>query len=293
MSDEKKGELLIWAEALLWSMFPIITKFTTSSIDPLISLTVTTSFSLLLFLGVTLYKKKLYELKSGQAVKDSLKAGILISLIFYGLTFYGINKTGAGSASIILQLEIVTGFLFFNLLKKEYIKKSYIYGCLCMLVGGVLVLSPNINGFRLGDILIILAVCVTPLGNFYQRRASRSISVEAVLLIRSLVAVLVLWLVSLSIHGVEAFQFSAKELFWLACNGIFIFGFSKILWLLGIQKISVTKAHAMNIISPVITVFIAFVWLKEHITTLQFVSLVPVSLGVYLLTRSVGENKVQ
>lgn len=293
MREERKGELLIFVEALLWSLFPIITKFTTSSTNPLISLTITTSFSLLLFFGILLYKKKFFELKSREAVLDSCKAGVLISLIFYGLTFYGIHKTGAGSASIILQLEIVTGFIFFNLLRKEQIQKAHIYGAICMLLGGMLVLSPNIEGIRLGDLFILLAVCVTPLGNFYQRRASRTVSVETVLFVRSLVAVVVFWILALSLYGKETLQFSPKEFFWLAFNGIFIFGFSKILWLLGIQKISVTKAHAMNIISPVITVAIAFFWLQEEITKLQFLSIIPVGLGVYLLTRSVPENKVQ
>jgi drug/metabolite transporter (DMT)-like permease len=68
-------------------------------------------------------------------------------------------------------------------------------------------------------------------------------------------------------------------------SGIVIFGLSKVFWLEGIFRISVTKAISLSSISPVLTICFAYFLLSEVPTLTQIVALVPAIFGIYLLTR--------
>ncbi len=72
----------------------------------------------------------------------------------------------------------------------------------------------------------------------------------------------------------------------LLANGVLIFGVSKILWLEGISRISVTKALALGSLAPLFTLFIAWIVLKQAPTAWQIASLAPFFLGVLLLTNN-------
>lgn len=64
-------------------------------------------------------------------------------------------------------------------------------------------------------------------------------------------------------------------------------GLSKILWLEGIHRISITKASAMMALIPVFTLFFSWMLFNTLPDTRQLMAIVPVIYGGYLLTRSV------
>ncbi len=292
MKNERKGELLILVQAFLWGSFPIFTKVTTESIPLFVSLAMTTIFTLPLFIFLLLYRGKSKEIFNPQVLKDATLSGIFIGFGYYFFMFYGIQQTSASSAAIIGQLEVVTSLIFFNLINKEYISKKYVYGIFLMLAGGFFILSPNFTGIRIGDISILVAICLAPLGNFFQRRARGVASAEAVLLVRSFVASVCCLSVALYISGIGSFYFSLREWMFLFLNGAVAFGLSKILWLEGIYRIGVAKANAINILSLLIAIFFSFLYLKEKLTLMQLLSVPFMIIGLYLLTRPLPtENK--
>jgi drug/metabolite transporter (DMT)-like permease len=70
----------------------------------------------------------------------------------------------------------------------------------------------------------------------------------------------------------------------LALNGILIFGIEKILWLEGIHRISIAKANAIAIFSPLLTLVLAVLILNQPILSKQLLAFVPMAVGLWLLT---------
>ncbi len=155
-----------------------------------------------------------------------------------------------------------------------------------MFVGAGIVLYPNLREFHGGDLLIVLASAIAPLGNFFQQRARQHVGSEIILLIRSGISTIVIFLCAyFSGAGVVLFGIHSSLLF-LAVNGFILLGLSKLLWIEGIHRISVTKAIALSNVSPVLTLFFAWLILQESPTPWQLAAVVPIFLGIRLLRKN-------
>ncbi len=60
---ERQGELFIVTEAILWSLFPVVTVLSYISVSPIVSLAWSTLFAALFFVCVVLLKHSWHELK--------------------------------------------------------------------------------------------------------------------------------------------------------------------------------------------------------------------------------------
>jgi drug/metabolite transporter (DMT)-like permease len=67
-------------------------------------------------------------------------------------------------------------------------------------------------------------------------------------------------------------------------NGLLLLGFSKILWVEGIHRISVTKSNALASIAPPLTLLFAWLILHNIPTLFQLLSIVPILFGMALLS---------
>ncbi len=284
ISETRKGEIAIYSQGILWSLFPIITILSYSSLDPLTSLAWSTALASVFFAVWVTIKHKWYELKHKSAMFDVLMATLFIGIFFYSLYFFGLKYTTAGNASIIALMQIFFSFLFFNIFKKEFISSQQILGILLMLLGALVILLPGFTEFNKGDVLIFIAMTFAPFGNFFQQRARKKISSETMMLIRSIITFPIV-LIMAKLLGETIALSNLKDSIWLILiNGLVLLGFSKILWLEAIHRISVTKAVSLSSITPLFTLFFAFLILKEIPTAWQLTAFVPLFLGILLLT---------
>ncbi|TAJ13357.1 DMT family transporter, partial [Patescibacteria group bacterium] len=193
---ERIGEFYILVAGILWGLFPVITILSYNTLSPLVVLGWSQILAAVLFGIVLTVRKTWSDIVNFRALKDMLFATLFTGILFYLLFFFGLMYTTAGNAGIIALAEIFFSFCLFNLLQKESFPLAHIWGSIAMLVGALIVLSPNMSSFRGGDILILLATMVAPFGNFFQRRARALVSTESVLFVRSLVAGCVVLLVA-------------------------------------------------------------------------------------------------
>lgn len=284
---ERQGEAFIFSGALLWSLFPVITVLSLDSLSPAVALGWSTLFAAVFFGIILAVKKKWRELKNTSALKDILLATGIIGILYYLLFFFGLRSTSAGNASIIALSEVFFSFLFFNIWRKDYMPVMHIYGALFMLAGAIVVLSPNFTAFRHGDMMILLGAAIAPVGNFFQRRARRAVSSETILFVRSIVSAPIVFLAAYAWNGnIMAIGFN-KTLLYLIINGFFLLGLSKIFWIEGILNINVTKASALSSVSPLFTLFFAWLLLHNAPTIFQMLSLALFGAGIIFL----GKNK--
>lgn len=286
MEDSKtlKGDAYVMASMLIGSLFPVVAKLTLINIPPLVSYLISVIFSVIPLLFLVIKRNRWHEMNFS-VVKDSFYTAFWIGIVFYGFFYFALNYTTAGNASIAIQSEILWGFLFFNVWRKEYFRKRHLVGILLMFIGVLIVLFPKSSGWYLGDSILILATLAAPIGNFFQRRARESASSETILLLRTFFTIPMLYILVLFFKDdISLSIFTPKLLALFFINGVVIMSLSKIYWLEGIRIIAVAKASALNALSPFVVLVISYFFLKENPTIYQIISLVPFVIGTFLLS---------
>ena len=286
LSATRQGESFILSSALFWGLFPVITILSYDRLSPLVSLAWSTLFSALFFAVVLTFKKSWSEIKNKTARRDILWMTLFIGILYYVFFFFGLKYTSAGNASIIALTEVLASFIFFHVWRKDYIPKEHIIGAALMLVGAAVVLFPNVSHWRAGDWLILAAVAVAPFGNFFQQRARCQVSSEVIMFIRALIATPVIFLLAWLFGANPAAIDLRGSLYFLLINGCLLLGLTKLFWIEGIHRISVTKANALASLSPLMTLLFAWLLLHNFPTVWQLLALVPMFFGVLLLARN-------
>ena len=242
-------------------------------------------FATIFFAVLLSIKKEWHELMTTSAYRDILLTTFIIGILCYIFSFFGLQHTSAGNASIITLTEIFFSFLFFHVLRKDYIPVQHTIGAVLVVCGAIIVLYPNIHSLQIGDLFILLAAFIAPLGNFFTQRARKKVSSETIMFIRSIITTLFILLLILIFRIDFSFSDLESSSLLLLINGIFLLGLSKIMWIEGIHRISVTKAGALGSMAPLLTLFYAWLLLKDIPTVWQLFSLIPMAFGVILLSR--------
>jgi len=218
------------------------------------------------------------------AWKDLIFITLIIGVGFYGLMFLGIRQTTAGNASIVALMEVFFSFVILRLWGKEFYGLKRMAGAVLMLVGAFTVLFRGADGVNIGDLLILFATAIAPVGNFFQQRARLKVESNFILFVRSIGAgFFLLVLAYLTEKHVQVLELHQSIIF-LFINGFFLLGLSKIFWIEGIHLIPITKANSLSSIKPAFTLVFAFFLLHEVPTLWQILGLVPIIIGVWLLT---------
>lgn len=285
ITTEQKGEVFLLLEALLWSFFPIVTILTFNNIPPLYAAAFSTLIAAVFFIIYLSYKKEWKYILVRSAWFDILIATALIGVVVYALLFVGLQFTSAGNASIIGLTEVFFTLLILGkIFNKEKNTKQVVVGSILMVTGALLVLFHGSFNFNKGDILIMAASAVAPIGNYFSKRARAKVSSEYIMTIRSILAGLFLLLMAYFFSPKIMFSDFTGSLPFLLINGILLLGISKIFWLEAIHRINISKAIALASIIPIFTLIFAFFILKEIPTIYQIVGLIPIMAGVWLLT---------
>lgn len=284
MKEERKGELYILAEAVLWSLFPVVTVLSFSGFAPVVSLLWTTGLAALFFVIVMLYRGTWKELGSVELWKHAAMITLFIGVGFYGLYFWGLQYTSAGNAAIIALFEVLTAYVFFNIIRREPFPLEHRLGALFMLLGGVIVLGRGFSGVAFGDLILLAAMFLGPVGNFFQQKAREIASSETIMFLRSALSLPAFFVFAI-FTGADLSVGNAFDI-WpvLLVNGILIFGLSKLFWIEGIHRMTVTKAILLQSVTPFLTLLFAWWLLSEPPTLWQVLSLAPFMIGIVLLT---------
>lgn len=284
IAEHHLGDFYVYLGALLWAIFPIITVLTYSTVAPLPSLALSTFFAALFFGMLITVHHRWRELFNGEAIKDIFYTTIFIGVGFYFFIFMALRHTSAGNVSLLSLLEILFSYLFFNIWKKEEYSAKHILGSLLMMIGGMIVLLPNATTLNIGDILVIPGVMLAPIGNYFQRRARSKVGSETIMFVRSALTVPIVLGLALLIGQTFTLANVSGSLWFLLINGVILLGFSKILWIEAIHRVSITRANALSSISPIFTLLFAYLFLEQYPTLFQLASLIPLIMGLYLLT---------
>ena len=286
MTREREGEFLMLGLSILESWFPILSIVAMSYVGALHTYMYSLVISLFFFLAIMYKRQRFSELKNRAAYKDLLLTTFWITSIFTFL-FIGMRYTTAGNMAVIVFLQVLFSYLYFNVLGKEKMEKMHLAGALVMGLGALIILIPEDLAFNKGDWLILGAAAMAPIVNLYQKRAREYCSSETILGFRTLVGlpfiVLLAYLMEPAVTT-EAF-ISALPYIFLIATGVYVV--SKIMWIEALNRISITKLSAMLALMPMMTLFFAYLYLDEVPEFRQLLGIVPVLIGGYLITKPV------
>ena len=284
LSETQTGELYLYSEALLWSLFPIVTIFSYNSIPPLYSAAFSTFAAALFFAVVLTVQKKWNELFVAAAWKYILALTAIIGIAYYSLVFIGIQKTTAGNAGIIFLMEIFFSMVILRLWKKEFLSRRHFIGAVLMALGAFLVLFQGALSINQGDLIILTATALPPIGNYFIQEARKRVSSTYIMFIRSLISGFFILGMAYFIESEPSVTAVKTSFLFIAVNGFLLLGLSKIFWIEAIHRIPITKAISLASIAPFFTLLFAYFLLGEIPTLWQISGLIPIILGIWVLT---------
>jgi len=275
--------------SLFESWFPILSIISLSAIGALHTYAFALLISLFFFFFIIIKKKLFKELSNRQVYKPLLLTSLWITALFV-LIFIGMRYTTAGNVSVIIFLQLFFSYLYFNVFGKERLDWIHSVGAFVMGIGAIIVLFPEELAFNKGDWLILLAAAIAPIANLYSQRARRFCSSELILGFRTFFALPVIAFFAWYFEPSLSLQALTTALPYVLFIGFFIFGLSKIFWMEALHRISITKVSAMVALVPVLTLLFAYLYLDEVPELRQFIGVIPILIGGYLLTKPTNKN---
>ncbi|MEA3523315.1 MAG: DMT family transporter, partial [Campylobacterota bacterium] len=249
MTQEREGELLMLGLALLESWFPILSIMAMSYVGALHTFTYSLLIALVFFIFLMWKRKRFKELKNRDAYKDLLLTSFFITLLFT-LVFIGMRYTTAGNMAVIIFLQLLFSYLYFNVFGNEKMDASHLIGAIIMAIGALIILIPDELIFNKGDLLILIAAAIAPIANLYQKKARKFCSAETMLGFRTLVGLPFIALMAYLFEPSVSYEAFMSALPYILIIGTVIYVISKIMWVEALHRISITKMSAMMGLVP-------------------------------------------
>ncbi len=286
MTKEREGEILMVGLAILESWFPIFSIVAMSYIGALHTYMYSLLIALAFFIIIMFKRDRFKELKNKEAYKDLLLTSFWITSLF-ALVFIGMRYTTAGNMAVIIFLQLLFSYLYFNVFGKEKMHTLHVWGAFIMGMGALIILIPDELTFNKGDLLILVAAAIAPLANLYQKRAREFCSTETILGFRTLVGLPFIALMAWAFEPAVSYEALVSALPSLLFIGILIYVVSKIMWIEALHRTSITKLSAMLGLVPMMTLIFAYFYLNEIPELRQVLGIIPVLVGGYLITKPV------
>ncbi len=285
--------------ALLFGISSTLNKIALRNVHPMIiagSIYLTAGIVLMLLRFTPLKDKLLKKLEFKVKTQEFFSRRDLLILTFivlFGsflapLSFmFGLDKTTAVNASLLLNTETLFTVLIALLVFKEKASRRSIIGVLSILIGAVVISTGNFREVELsrgilGNILIILA----GLSWAIDSNLSKLLSVKRdLLLVTSLKGLFggSALLILASLLRIPLY-IPLQSLPYILTVGAFSIGFSIVLFLFALREIGAMKAGAIFSTSSLVGAFFAFLILGESFTAIKAFLGILMFFGVYLLS---------
>ncbi|WP_345974643.1 DMT family transporter [Sulfurimonas sp. HSL3-7] len=291
MQEERKGEIYMLLLSLIESWFPILSLFSIPLIGAIYSYTFAIVIATVIFLALVVYQKKVPELFQKNARKDLLLTTLFINLLFV-LVFIGLQYTTAGNMAVIIFLQLLFAYLYFNVFGSDRLSPMQTAGAALMGVGALTVLIPDDLSFNRGDLIILISAAIAPFANLYQKRARSFVSSETILAFRNVIALPAVFALAYLFEPLPTQENLVKAAPYILIIGFLVFGLAKVLWIEALHRISITKVSAMLALPPLFTLVFAYFTLDEVPGIRQMLGIIPILIGGYLITRPAKEAHV-
>jgi drug/metabolite transporter (DMT)-like permease len=282
-----KASLVLTVLCLIWGLNAVAIKFSITGIAPVFCAGLRSVFATgCLLIWMTWRRLELFP--------GRLKDGIIIGFMFgteFGLLYTALLYTTTSSAWILLYTSPffhALGAHFFLAGDRLTIRKSG--GLVLSFVGILILLSkhlglPSIQQFA-GDLLAIGASAVWAMTTIYiKRRLVAVVSPYHTLFYQTLFSIPILFLMSFLLQETPIQNINGLVLISFAYQSIIVAFISYLVWFFLVHSYPVSRLSSFTFLTPVFATVAGLVLLKEPLTLKLTLSLVFVSLGIYIVNR--------
>ncbi len=286
IESERKGELFIISEVLIYALFPVVVNYITKLMPPILFAGLSTIMAGVALFTYILITKQLFKLKDIQALKYILAVTLFVIIIPSILIFTGTSKTSGINTTILLQTEILFAFLICGVFIGEKITPQRIGGAIIIVIGAIAILYNGTLQINRGDLLIIAGTFFFPIGGIYGKKALKLTTPAVILFVRSILGGTILILISLLFENyqVSFSRYVVDNFKFILLNGVFICGLSRLLWYEGLKRLDISKATSLAMSYPAFSLFYSYIFLKEIPTIFQWIGFMIIFCGIFILT---------
>ncbi len=265
---------------LLWSFAFVASKIAVTDCPPLILLTARFSLAGILVLGISALRGDPWSLSPRDTCGFAI-LGVANNALYLGLSYTGLQSVSAGLAGLIVSTNPVFTAVLAALLLKEALSWRKIAGLLLGVAGVSFIVWHRISVgadswhgilFMLGSLASIVAgtllfKLLAPKGSLWIGTGVQNLTGGIVLLPFAFIVP--------SVRLLGAFAF-------LVLGGSILAYF---LWFHLLKVCGATAASAYHFLMPPLGMLFAWIILGEHVEVRDLMGIVPVALGIYLVTR--------
>ena len=225
--------------------------------------------------------------------KEFMKLGVTGILLFNTFIYVSLQYTSATNVSVLEALvPSVTAVLSFFLLK-ERLRTIQWAGIILSLLGALfVVMNGNILQFtvidwNIGDVIMIGAILSWAIYSIMVKKHMHLFPpIGAIFAMTYLSSMILLPFVALEwlIVGIPSFE--TYQIAGLLYLGIFPSSIALLFYNRAVDLLSASRASVLMNFIPVITMFVAYVWMDETITIFKIIGVLGVIIGVIFTTRT-------
>lgn len=284
---DAKAAILLTALCLIWGLNAVAIKFSNEGIAPLFGAGLRSVIATVCLM-IWMIRKRL-ELFSGRLI-DGVIVGFLFGVEF-GLLYLSLLYTTASSAWILLYTSPffhTLGAHFF--LSGDRLSWNKAAGLALSFAGILILLSTHLglpSKLQLtGDFLAIGAAFLWALTTVYiKRRLVDAVSPDHTLFYQILFSIPVLFILSFGFQETPVSHVDWLIVFSIAYQGIAVAFFSYLGWFFLVHTYAVSRLSSFSFLTPVFATLAGVGLLSEPLTLRLIVSLILVSIGIYVVNR--------
>ena len=279
---------------LLWSFAFVAGKIGVTYCPPLILLAARFSLAGILILGVSALRRESRPLTLRDTLAFAL-IGVANNALYLGLGYTGLKTVSAGLGGLIVSANPVFTAMFAALLLNEQLTWRKVTGLVLGVIGvglivwhrmsvgtdslhGILFTLASLASIVLGTILFKL---LAPKGSLWVGNGVQNLAAGVVLIPFAFTLADIGDVVpNLKLLGAFAF---------LTLGGSIL---AYVLWFHLLRVCGATAASAYHFLMPPLGMLFAFLVLGEHVEVRDLLGIVPVALGIYLVTRPAAVSSV-
>ncbi|MEM6611501.1 MAG: DMT family transporter [Cyanobacteria bacterium P01_C01_bin.72] len=215
-------------------------------------------------------------------------AAVLSSLIFLGL-----KETSVTNAVLIGRFGPVLYAVIGSFILGNKLGKLELFGFALIVVGiGVITLKESNFQLNQGDALILLSTlaytCTALIGRI---ALSGKCSLEVVVFTRNFISSVFFFIIAMSLFGFSHFMdiFSGQLWIVMSVYGLFVVVLAQLMWYSALKRLDSKTVGSLTALSPIFSIFYAFVLNGELPTQVQLSALAVIFVG--LLISNLGKKR--
>jgi len=289
MKNETKGTIFAITAAVISGFSIPLNKIFVVNLDPLIFTAIRSLIIGIAFFVISYFSKEHAKVRTNG--KYLALIAIIGGAIAFLLFFTGLKITTAGRGAFLNKtLPLYAALLAFVFLK-EKISKKHFYSLLIMFLGTVAIFFSDIVPTQLwlnpslGDLLVVIATILWAFEAVIARKVMiKGESNFLVSFVRMFFGGIILFAFALLIGKYDIIlSLSSQQLLNIGISTIILFGYV-FFWYYSLKLINVSKASTLLLISPVISLFIGMIVLKEPAPFTQLIGSALILIGAYFVS---------